>query len=597
MVKILKAPVPPDLSLISILVYNRTQSPQKTTCKTIKGVTTPMKFSEMQYQRIDFEKVLSELKELEEALANAGSAEEQFAVHQRFYLLQDHVMTQFTLATIRNDINMADDFYSEEKKYYDAELPGYHAAVVSYKHKLFRSRFRAELTEILGPVAFKNMELAEKSVNEALIPLMQEENTLATEYNKLLASASIDWQGEKKNLSLMEPYLRHRDRKIRVEAWQKYTEFFSEHQEKIDDIYDKLVKNRTAQGQKMGYDNYLPLGDCRMMRNCYTRSDMQNFRKQVKEDLVPFAEKLHERRRQRLGLEKLHYYDEDVYFTNGNPAPIGTPEDILAAGLRMYTELSPETARFMKTMCDMELFDVAGRPNKRTGGYMTMLPDYKVPFIFANFNGSSGDADVITHECGHAFQGYLTAADPIREHNDLTMDIAESHSMPMEFFTNPWMELLFGARAEDYRTMQFEDAVTFIPYGTMVDEFQEIVYQNPGLTSHERDAVWLDLEKQYRPHMDYTGNTYLSAGGFWKKQHHIFDLPLYYIDYCLAGTNQLQYKLWMGRDYREAWQSYMKLVKLSASDFFNGVVEKAGLINPFEDGCLRYIIKKLEKDL
>ena len=33
-----------------------------------------MKFSEMQYQRIDFEKVLSELKELEEALANAGSA-------------------------------------------------------------------------------------------------------------------------------------------------------------------------------------------------------------------------------------------------------------------------------------------------------------------------------------------------------------------------------------------------------------------------------------------------------------------------------------------------------------------------------------------
>ncbi len=347
----------------------------------------------------------------------------------------------------------------------------------------------------------------------------------------------------------------------------------------------------------MGYENYLPLGYARMMRNCYGRSDIAQFRKQVKEDFVPFAEKLHERRRQRLGLDHLMYYDEGVYFRQGNPAPVGTPEQILEAGRKMYNELSPETAEFMNFMCDNELFDVIGRKTKTTGGYMTYIPDYKAPFIFANFNGTSGDADVITHECGHAFQGYIVREDPIREHADITMETAETHSMSMEFFTEPWMNLLFGERAKDYVDMHFEDSITFIPYGTMVDEFQDIAYSNPGLSPKARNEAWRDLERQYKPHLDYTGNRYYEEGGFWQKQHHIYDNPLYYIDYCIAQTNSLQYKVWMDRDYKEAWNSYLSLCRLSASDFFFGLMEKAGLRNPFEDGCLRYITGQLSGKL
>ena len=130
----------------------------------------------------------------------------------------------------------------------------------------------------------------------------------------------------------------------------------------------------------------------------------------------------------------------------------------------MYDALSPETAKFMQDMMKMELFDVLGRKNKRTGGYMEMLPNYHMPFIFANFNGTAGDCDVITHECGHAFQGYITADLPIHEHNELTMETAETHSMSMEFFTEPWMDLFFGDRAKDYLSMHFEEFLMFIPY-------------------------------------------------------------------------------------------------------------------------------------
>lgn len=556
-----------------------------------------MKFSEMPYERIDFDKLKEEFAGLEQDLSNASTGDEAFRVHERFYKVFNHVMSESQIAMIHSDIDMSDEKWLAEQQFFDEHMPIFENLVVSYKKKLYESPYRGALEEKIGKVAFKNIELAMKAVDEKLIPLMQEENKLQTDYNKLLSSARIDWNGEQLNLSLMNPYLHSADRTVRKEAWEKYSAFFVEHQEELDDFYDKLVKNRTKQGQLMGYENYLPLGYARMNRNSYTRSDIQSFREQVKKDFVPFAEKIHEARCERLGLTKLSYIDEGVSFTNGNPSVVGTPAEILENGRKMYRELSPETGRFMDFMCDNELFDVLGRKNKKTGGYMTMIPDYKAPYIFANFNGTSGDADVITHECGHAFQGYITADDPILEHNDITMETAETHSMSMEFFTEPWMNLLFGARAKDYVRMHFEDSVVFIPYGTMVDEFQDICYSEPSLSPKERDGVWRDLERQYKPHLDYTGNPYYEMGGFWQKQHHIYDSPLYYIDYCIAGSNALQYKVMMDEDYKKAWASYLKLCKLSASDFFDGLMKKAGLINVFEDGSLRYIAGKLSEKL
>ena len=556
-----------------------------------------MKFSEMPYKRVDFEQVKADFTQLENKLEKAASGAEQLAVHEKFYKLTGSVMTQMTLAEIRHDIDTTDEFYNAEQDYYDQNGPIFQNLCVSYQRKLFASPYRAELEEKIGKVAFRNIELAMKSVDDRILPLMQEENAIQTEYNKLLATAQIEWNGEILNLSLMNPHLHSSDRNVRKAAWEKYTDFFRQNQEQLDDIYDRLVKNRTKQGQEMGYENYLPLGDARMVRNCYSRSDMAEFRKQVKRDFVPFAEKLHERRRRRLGIDHLMYIDEGVYFPQGNPAPIGTPAEILEAGRTMYRQLSPETGEFMDFMCDNELFDVLGRKTKKTGGYMTYLPDYGSPFIFANFNGTSGDADVITHECGHAFQWYLVKDDPIHEHWDITMETAETHSMSMEFFTEPWMNLLFGERAKDYVDMHFEDSMAFIPYGTMVDEFQEIAYQNPGLTPAQRNQAWRDLERQYMPHLDYTGNDYYEAGGFWQKQHHIYDCPLYYIDYCIAQTNSLQYKVWMDQDFKGAWESYLKLCRLSASDFFDGLMKEAGLNNPFEDGCLAHVVKKLENKI
>lgn len=550
---------------------------------------------EMKYERIDFAEAKKKLEELTNHLKNASDAEEAFAIHQKYYQLSDHIQTMAALAMFRHSINTADPYYDQENAYYDKELPAFTNADILYQTTLYESAFRKKLEERIGKVAFKNIELQRKSNDPKIVSLQQEENTLVTEYEKLLSSAVFDWEGQNISMSEMGKYQTSPDRNVRKKAWDMVGAFMQEHSEEWDSLYDKLVHNRDRQAKKLGYQDYRTLGYYRMQRNCYGMEEVEAFRDQVKKYLVPFVCRLQEKRAKRLFVDTLKIYDNGVYFANGNPVPQGSPEEILRAGLSMYRELSEETADFMEKMMKGDMFDVLGRKNKRQGGYMELLAETRMPLIFANFNGTSGDVDVITHECGHAFQFYLAAQDDIREHWDITMETAETHSMSMEFFTNPWMEKFFDERAQDFCDMQLEDAICFIPYGCMVDEFQHIIFENPDMTPKERHQVWLSLEKQYRPYLCLEDVAFFAKGAWWQKQHHIYSMPFYYIDYCIAQVCALQYKIWMQKDYKEAWQSYLKLCKLSAGDFFVAMIRQVGLKNPFEDGFMKDLVEKLEK--
>ncbi len=554
-----------------------------------------MKFSEMPYTRVNMEEVSRQYEDIIARTKAAGSGAEQFDIHREYYHFTNDMMTNMVLASIRHGIDTTDAFYEQENDYYDEIMPLIQNYENTYAKVLYESPYRAELEEKLGPVFFKNVELALKSFDEKLIPLMQEENALVSRYQKLIATAQIPFEGEIYNLSLMRKFMTDVDRDMRKRAWKAVSSYFQSVTNEIDEIYDKMVKNRTAQARVLGYESYTQLAYYRMRRNCYDQQMVEQFRSEIKEYFVPFVSRIHETRRKRLGADQLKLYDNDVYLKEGNPCPVGTPEEILKAGQKMYHELSPETAEFFDFMMKNELFDVLGRKTKQQGGYMTYLPNYKSPFIFANFNGTSGDVDVITHECGHAFQGYLQRDEEIREFSDITMETAEIHSMSMEYFTYQWMELFFGDRKADYLKMHLEDSIAFVPYGCMVDEFQHRVYAQPELTPAQRKEIWKELEKIYRPHLDYEGD--LLEGAFWQKQAHIFVDPFYYIDYVLASICAMQFKVMMDEDFTKAWEAYLKLCKLGAKDFFVNVIRQAGLQSPFAEGCVAKLAEKLEQKL
>lgn len=554
-----------------------------------------MKFSEMPYERIDMKAVEAGYKDIIERTKKAVSGEEQFKIHQEYYKFMEDVSTNITLSSIRHSVDTADEFYEKENDFYDEVLPLISNLENEYAKVLFESPYRDYLEEKISKVYFKNIELALKAFDEKIIPDLQEENALTSKYSKLIASAKIPFDGEVYNVSLMTKFTTAADRDTRKRAVKALSDYFMSVTDEISDIYDQLVKVRTRMARKLGYENFVELGYYRMNRNSYDRKMVENFRKQVKEYFVPFANELNEKRKNRLGVDSLKFYDQGVYFKNGNPAPSGTPEEILKAGQEMYHELSEETAEFFDFMMENELFDVLGRKTKQAGGYMTYLPKYKSPFIFANFNGTSGDVDVITHECGHAFQGYLTRDEEIREYADITMETAEIHSMSMEYFTYGWMDKFFGNRTEDYKTMHFEDAAIFLPYGCMVDEFQHIVYENPDMTPQERKDVWARLEKEYRPHIDFDNDPFFGNGGYWQRQPHIFASPFYYIDYVLASVCAMQFKVAMDKDYKEAWERYLKLCKISARLFYSDMLKEVQLDVPFEDGCIKNLVDNLKE--
>ncbi len=556
-----------------------------------------MKFSEMPYVRPDIETISKEIKEIIAVINDSQSAEEQLQAHKDYNEICKKVETMRTIAYIRHTINTEDEFYDKEKDFYDENSPILENLNSDFYKAFVASKFRKELEDKLGSLLFKNAELQLKSFDPIIIPDLQEENRLTSEYVKLMASAQLDFDGKKVNLSQLRLYMESPDRNIRKEAFKKRTEFFSENKEKFDEIFDKLVKVRTAMAKKLGFDNFVELGYIRMGRNCYGPDEVAAFKEEVKKYMVPLSLRIEETRKKMLGLEKVTFIDEQLYFKDGNPKPQGTPEEIFDYGKKMYDELSKETSEFFRFMLDNELLDCLSRKGKAPGGYMTYIPEYKSPFIFANFNGTSGDIDVLTHEAGHAFNGYLAEGIEIYEYGSPTLEACEVHSMSMEFFTLPWMKLFFGDKTEKYKYMHLASALVFIPYGCAVDEFQHVVYKNPDMTPQERKDAWKRIENEFQPYLDYEDDEFFGMGGRWQAQTHIYRTPFYYIDYCLAQTCALQFRNLLTEDYKAAWEKYLDFSKKAGTMTFIDLLKTSGLRSPFEKDCVKEVCEGSEKAL
>ena len=553
-----------------------------------------MKFSEFKYERPDFDQYKATMTSLIDQFKVASSASEQLNVVTEINETRNHIETMATLASIRHSIDTRDEFYDAEQNYWDEYGPLYEEINSLFYDAVVSSPYRNELEEKLSKQFFTILDYRLKAFSPEIIADLQEENKLSSQYTKLLASAKIPFDGEERTLPGMGKYLLSEDRTVREAASKAKYAFFEEHEVEIDEIYDQLVKVRTRIAKKLGFNNFVELGYVRMTRSDYNPEMVENFRKQVLDYIVPVATSLYNRQEARLGYGTLRYFDEKFEFTTGNATPKGEPEWILENGVKMYHELSPQTKEFFDFMVDSELLDLVNKPGKAGGGYCTYIPEYKAPFIFSNFNGTAGDIDVLTHEAGHAFQVYSSRWIETPELNFPTYESCEIHSMSMEFFTWPWMNLFFKEDTEKYKFTHLGSAIKFIPYGIVVDAFQHFVYYNPDATPAQRKSAWRELEKQYLPHKNYEGCDFLERGGWWFQQSHIFGSPFYYIDYTLAQICALQFWKRMYDNQEVAWNDYVRLCEVGGTKSFLGLVEYANLKSPFEDGCVSSIITDIK---
>lgn len=550
-----------------------------------------MKFSDMPYERPNLDEVKARIASLTERLTKAATFEDADAAFLAKDELDRHVSTLGTIANIRHTVNTLDEFYDEETEFWNAADPEIQAADDIFRAAFLDSKFRPQLEEKYGMLIFEQAEQQRRTFSPDIVDDLKHENELSTEYQKLIASAQIEFEGETYTLSQLTPMKTCADDARRLAAWKAEGVWYKGNQPELDRLYDELVAVRTKMGRALGHDDFIALGYDRMGRLSYGREDVERFRTAVRAYVVPLANKVFYAQSKRTGRPyPLSFADEALTFRGGNPRPKGTAEDILDAGSAFYHELSPETDAFFKTMRNDDLMDVLSTKGKAGGGYMTEILDYNVPFIFANFNGTAGDVDVVTHEAGHAFSYYMNTDRVPAALCMPTSEACEVHSMSMEFLAWPWEEGFFGEDARKYRYAHLAGALTFIPYGTMVDHFQHEMYEHPDLTPAERHATWKRLLATYMPWMAVNGDIpFYGEGQGWQRQQHIYELPFYYIDYCLAQTVALEVWQLSQADFKDAWEHYMAYTRQGGTRPFTELVEHAGLKSPFDAECLKGI--------
>ncbi len=551
-----------------------------------------MKFSEMKYTRPSLDAALRESAALEAKAKAAASGEELVAVYRAVDEFESHWGTMARLANIHYTQDTRDAYWAAEQEFFDGNGPALANAEIRVAKAMLENPHAAALDEAFGPVVTPSLHNAVLSSDERVLELQKEENALISQYQKLYGGAMVSFDGKELTIPQLAAYKESLDPAVRRAAYEAEGGYFDAHRAEFDEIYDKMVKNRNRQAKILGFADYSELSYLRMNRLGYGPKEVAAYRAAVKESIVPQVDRLMRLRWKRAGLpDNAKFSDSLVAFADGNPKPVGTREERMENCRAMYHALSPETAQFIDFMLANDLFDVESRPGKMSGGYEELIPDYRSPFIFANWNGTSADIDVLTHEAGHAFEAWLAAQDRSIPNSVACpgMESAEIHSMSMEFLTSPWHHLFFGGDTAKYELAHAEDSFFFLPYGCIVDEFQHIMYQQPELTPDERNAVWLRLEKKYRPWNDFDGLPFYGRGAGWQRQLHIFEMPFYYIDYCLAQTIALQFFAAQLADPADAWKRYLALTKCAGRKPYAGLVETAGMQVPFTPGSLEKV--------
>lgn len=557
------------------------------------------KLNEVELEEINKEDIINGYNSLNEKLNSSINSAEAISTIREFFSYEDDFSTIISLVNYRHTIDTRDEKYTKLQDLLDEILPSIQEASQTFSLSIYNSKFRKELENEFGTLFFDQIALSLKTFSPTIIDDLIEENKESSEYVNLISQAKIEFEGKTYSISQMGKFTTSLDRDTRLKASRKVWEFYETNDDKIGDIYSRMVKTRDRIAKKLGYKNYVQLGYDRMGRLDWNQEDAKVYREKILKYIVPLSESIYSAQKERLGYgDDTRFSDYAIFYKSGNPTPKGSPDDLINAAKIMYASLSPIASHYFNFMVNHGCMDLVAKEGKAGGGYMDYLPGLKTSLIFSNFNGTSGDVDVLTHEFGHALQGFLGASETdIPNYRTPGMECAEMHSMSMEYLTYPWMELFFKEDTDKYRYQHLCDAITFIPYGCIIDAFQTYAYENPNLTHEDRKKYWRGLEKTYCPHREYKDNVFLESGGYWERQHHVFENPLYYLDYTIAQVVSLEFFIESREDFKSTFEKYLAFDRRGGKYSFRELLKQSSIKNPFDGDTLKEVAEDIMKYL
>ncbi|MEZ6183880.1 MAG: M3 family oligoendopeptidase [Planctomycetota bacterium] len=372
-------------------------------------------------------------------------------------------------------------------------------------------------------------------------------------------------------------------------AFEAYYGWFVDNRELLADVYHRQVQVRDRMGKTLGHPTFVPLGYAGMGRTDYGPEEAARFRAAVQAHASPLFRALCEEQAQALGTPTLRPWDREYHPGRTLPVDVAEPvEEQLDKAGRVFERLSPKLAAHFSRMREQGLIDLENRKAKRAGAYCTSFPDENKVAIFCNSVGSEGDVGTLTHEMGHAFQGWESQWIDAVDLRWPTSDACEVHSMGMEYLSLPYLDEFFTPEQQARFThSRWKRGVELLCYVSVVDAFQHWVYEHPQATPDERDQTWVRLQDTFLPGIDWSGEAERYRASRWYAQLHIFRYPFYYIDYAIAETGAMQLGMLDTQDHEGCLATYLELCRLGGTGSVLQLFQGAGLRSPFDPDGMR----------
>ena len=380
---------------------------------------------------------------------------------------------------------------------------------------------------------------------EESVPLFSELEELSANYQKIVGGLGVDWDGERKTIPQLQPFLKSQDRAVRERAFRAGSGAYVERRDELATVFDRMYALRQQVAHNAGFANYEDYSFRAKHRFDYRPEDCRRFHAAVETTVAPAVERMLAYRRERLGVATVRPWDLGVDPDQAPPlVPFRSIDDFVGGARRIFDRVDPALGRDFGIMADEGLLDLESRPGKAPGGYCTKLSFRRRPFVFMNAVGVPDDVNTLVHEAGHCFHAFAAADLPFIWQRGTGSEAAELASMSMELLAAPYLAAPVGyyAAADVRRAWveHLEDVLMSLAHIASVDAFQSWIYTSgQGHDRDARDAAWLDIRRRFERGVDWSGLERERVAR-WYRQLHIFEHPFYYIEYGIAQMGALQ---------------------------------------------------------
>lgn len=539
-----------------------------------------------------------------DAAEQSSDPSQWIELYAQWNALSAYVSGESSRISYKHSGSMTDPKWDAADKYLrDVLFPAYEDGASKMLGYVLKSKHREAIGKHFGPYLIEALMTQVDPMAPINTELRIKERDLCDQYDKIVAAGEVDVLGKKVTLPVARNMQANADPAVRKAAFFAYRQWFLDHHDELGSIYDQLVKARDQMGRNLGHKNFIPLGYNYMRRTDYGPTEAKAFRDSVLAYAVPLSAILRQQHAEILGevsngkAAKLKPWDAGYHPELTLPTGIAPVEKQLDSAQQVFESISPRLAKHFTRMRNEGLIDLENRRDKRAGAFCTSFPDEGRVAIFCNSTGDEDDVSTLMHEMGHAFQAWESQAIEAVDLQWPTSDMAEVHSMGMEFLSMPEMKFFFNPdEARKFERKHLYDVVSLMCYICIVDEFQHWVYEHPNVTLAERDAAWSEIWDRYTPGLDFTGIEAMKYAR-WYAQAHIFQTPFYYIDYAIAQTGAMQLGMMNAEDHDKALDTYIKLCVKGGTKSVLTTFKEAGLRSPFDPDTMKDLMAFAAKTL